>query len=100
MRRVTGCILFRLVNDGKRQGTRSVAVWPCATPRVVTLSIFRQSRCRSDAGDGYARFKRLYTLYSLDSAGTLLAVTTNDNKQDEENQHKRETVEAAVEDTH
>jgi hypothetical protein len=34
------------------------------------------------------------------AAGTLVAVTTNDDKQDEENQHKRETVEVAVEDTH
>jgi hypothetical protein len=34
------------------------------------------------------------------AAGTLVAVTTNDDKQDEENQHKRETLEAAVEDTH
>jgi hypothetical protein len=32
--------------------------------------------------------------------GWLVAITTNDNKQDKENQHEREIVEVAVQETH
>jgi hypothetical protein len=103
--RVTGCILFLLVNDGERQGNRVGAVLPCAKYLVDDLSKIQSSHsgeAAAEAGYADARFKRMYTHLKKGwmAAGTLFAFTTNDDKQDEENQHKRETLEAAVEDTH